>query len=360
VTTAPGRVNLIGDHTDYNDGLVLPCAIDRSTYVAAGRRIDGRVAGWSAQRGTADPVAVTTGEPPVATGWIGYVAGVVWALAQLTGEVIGLDVVVASDVPVGAGLSSSAALSCATALAVAELTAPRALSRIDLARAAQRAEHEVARAPVGLMDQAASLLASPESALLLDCGSVEWTAVPFAPAAAGLTLLVVDSRVTHAHASGGYAARRAECERAAAGLGVTSLRDASVDDVDRLTDPVLRRRARHVVTENERVTRTVDVLRSGRLRDLGTQFAASHASLRDDFEVSTPELDSAVDAALAAGACAARMTGGGFGGSVLAIAETAAVGAVNEAVRAAFAAAGFDDPDVFAVQVAGGARRLDG
>jgi galactokinase len=357
VFTAPGRVNLIGEHTDYNEGFVLPVAIDRSAVVAAAVRDDGVVSGWSAQLGAGDTVRVDVREPASAAGWIGYAAGVVWALQAVIPAGFGLDVVVDSDVAVGAGLSSSAALACAVALAVAELSGA-AVDRVDLARAAQRAEHEVVGAPVGLMDQAVSLLAEPDTALFLDCRTLQTRAVPFRPSDAGLALVVIDTRVRHAHATGGYAERRRDCAEAASLLGVRSLRGADPSDVVRLPS-VLARRARHVVNENARVEQAVACLDDGDVHRLGPLLVASHRSLRDDFEVSVAELDVAVDAAVDGGAVGARMTGGGFGGSVLALVPQACITAVAKAVAHAFGSAGFGRPDVFAVQVTGGAHRLE-
>ena len=354
---APGRVNLIGEHTDYNAGLVLPIAIDEATVVAVGRRADRVVSGWSAQLGEGGSVAIDRDEPPSAPDWLGYAAGVAWALREVAPLGGGLDLVVDSSVPVGAGLSSSAALECAVALAVSELTGTT-VDRLVLAQAAQRAEHAVVGAPVGVMDQAVSLLAAPGSALLLDCRTLHIRHIPFDPDGAGFALLVVDTQVRHAHATGGYAQRRRECEQAAAMLGVAALRDAELDDIARLADP-LQQRARHVVTENARVERAAGVLDAGELGDLGPLLLRSHVSLRDDFEVSTAELDLAVDAALKAGALGARMTGGGFGGAAIALVPRADMDAVEAAVVHAFAAAGFRPPSVFPVRPGGGARRLD-
>jgi galactokinase len=229
---------------------------------------------------------------------------------------------------------------------------------MTLALAAQRAEHEVVGAPVGVMDQAVSLLAEPETALFLDCRSLVSRPVPFRPSAAGLALLVIDTHVRHAHATGEYAARRRECERAAAALGLTSLRDATLDQVD-LLDGALRSRARHVVTENARVQAAVDALLAGDVAALGPLLWQSHDSLRDDFAVSVPELDTAVAAAGETGALGARMTGGGFGGCAIALVRERGRPMVTEGVLRAFASAGFAQPDVFAVQPSGGARRVE-
>jgi galactokinase len=349
---APGRINLIGEHTDYNDGLVLPLAVDRTCVAAVGLRDDGVVRAFSAQLGDGGSVRLADLPGVRPAGWVAYVAGVVWALREAGVAVDGADVVVDSAVPIGAGLASSAALACSVALGLAEL-AGSGISRLDLARAAQRAEREVAGAPVGLMDQAVALLARAGHAMLLDCRSYEVEHVPLPP---GYVLLVVDTGVTHAHATGGYAQRRSECAAAAGALGVPSLRDARIEALDGL-DPVLRRRARHVVTENSRVRRTAGLLRDARMAAVGDLLTESHHSLRVDFEVSVPELDLAVAAACEAGALGARMTGGGFGGSALALVPADAVSAVSAAVLAAFSAAGFRAPHVFVVTPSPAAAR---
>src|SRR4051794_15935646 len=356
VFAAPGRVNLIGEHTDYNDGFVLPIAIGNTALVAAGRRSDDRGAGAAAPLGVGRSVAIGVDDVPVAEGWMAYAAGVVWALRDQAGTG-GLDLVVDSDVPVGAGLSSSAALECAVALAVVDLAGVH-VDRMALAVAAQRAEHEVVGAPVGVMDQAVSLLAEPDGALFLDCRALTARIVPFRPSAAGLVLLVIDTHVHHAHAGGQYAIRRRECEQAAAALGLPSLRDATVQDLERLPSG-LRRRARHVVTENARVVDAVATLAADDPVGLGPLLRRSHESLREDFEVSVPELDTAVSAAHDAGAVGARMTGGGFGGSAIALVSDAQRAAVIDGVRQAFASAGFMPPTVFEVQPSSGARRVE-
>jgi galactokinase len=356
VWVAPGRVNLIGEHTDYNDGLVLPLAIDREAVVAAAPRADGIVRAWSRQRDDEVTIAMDDVAQGEHLGWIGYVAGVVWMLRTSGFGVGGLDLAIDCDVPAGAGLSSSAALECAVALATADL-AGATLDRLSLALAAQRAEREVVGAPVGLMDQAIAMLAAPDTALFLDCRSLRHEQVPLRLAEAGLTVLVIDTRSRHSHATGGYAARRAECAAAAAALDVASLRDAEPSAYERLSG-ALQRRARHVLTENERVRAAVELLQAGRIEAVGPLLTASHASLRDDFQVSTPELDVAAEAAVIGGAFGARMTGGGFGGCVLALAPTAAVPAVREAVTDAFARRDFTAPEIFSVEAVGGARRL--
>jgi galactokinase len=338
--SAPGRVNLIGEHTDYNDGYVLPLALPLRTTVAAAPLPDLEWTVWSGQPdetvrfGPADLV------PGRVTGWAGYVAGVVWALRTAGFPVPGARLAVVSDIPVGAGLSSSAALACAVLTALADLAGltGRDLPLADRPALAHRAERDYVGVPCGIMDQTAALLAHPGHALFLDCrtGAVEH--LPFDPPAAGLALLVLDTRAPHRLVGSGYAARRAACDQAAAALGVPALRDATLPDLDRIADPVTRRRARHVVTENQRVLDTVALLRAGRIRGTGPLLSASHASLRDDFEVTTPELDLAAAAAEAAGALGARMTGAGFGGCVIALVEATAAEPVAAAVAAAFTA----------------------
>lgn len=370
VWSAPGRVNLIGEHTDYNDGFVLPFAIPHRTYAAVGVRDDGfgrvRVASTFADA----PVEVSldeldelfptpSGSTPGVPEWAAYPLGVAWALRQAGAQGAGLDIAITSDVPVGAGLSSSAAIESATASALNDLWAA-GLDRTALARVGRRAENEAVGAPTGIMDQMASMLGEPDAAIFLDCRSLDANLVQVGIAEAGLAILVMDTRVKHAHSTGGYGERRAACERGAAIMGVPSLRDVSVDDLPRaeeLMDDVTFRRVRHVVTENQRVLDTVKVLREEGPRSIGDLLVASHASMRDDFEISVPELDTAVEAALAAGAIGARMTGGGFGGAAIALIEQDAVQQVSDAVNAAFAASGFAAPVIFTVTPSAGAHR---
>lgn len=369
--SAPGRVNLIGEHTDYNDGFVLPFAIPHRTVAAVGVREDGvgrvRVASTFASEpvevaldelGTLFPTA--TGSEPAVPEWAAYPLGVAWALAETAGAAgAGVDIAIASDVPVGAGLSSSAAIEGATASALNDLW-NAGLDKTALARVGRKAENEAVGAPTGIMDQMASMLGEPDAAIFLDCRSLEAQLVPLGAASAGLAILVMDTRVKHAHSTGGYGERRAACERGAAIMGVPSLRDVTVADLPRaeeLMDDVTFRRVRHVVTENQRVLDTVRVLREQGARAIGDLLVASHASMRDDFEISVPELDTAVDAALDAGALGARMTGGGFGGAAIALIEADAVAAVSAAVNAAFDTAGFAAPHLFTVVPSAGAQR---
>ncbi len=301
---APGRANLIGEHTDYNQGWVLPFALDLGVTVAAGRRGDGVLAIRSRQApGAPADLPLAALAPGAVTGWAAYPAGVAWALREAGHPLAGgASLAVDSDLPQGAGLSSSAALECAAALALDGLHGLD-LPRPQLATLAQRAENDFVGVPSGIMDQSASLLSRAGHALLLDCRTGVTADVPLDPAAVGLALLIVDTGARHALGDGRYAQRRSECEQAAARLGVGSLRDVtSPAEVGRLDDPVLRRRARHVVTENGRVEQAVALLTGGDLAGVGALLYASHASLRDDFEVSWPEADVAVDAAMAAGA----------------------------------------------------------
>jgi galactokinase len=357
---APGRVNLIGEHTDYNDGFVLPFAIAQGVRAAASRRDDG-VLDLRSRQAADEPatVAVGTLSPGKPAGWAAYPAGVAWALTESGCPVGGARIAIDADLERGAALSSSAALECATGLA---LTALYGLSvrRPDLAALARRAENEFVGVPSGIMDQSASLLCEEGHALLLDCRSGESSAVPLDLAAAGLVLLVVDTRVRHALSDGRYAERRRSCEEAAAALGVPSLRDVTDNPgvVERLEDPVLRRRARHVVSENARVLETVGLLRAGAAARCGPLLTASHASLRDDFEVSWPQADATVEAATAAGALGARMTGGGFGGSVIALAEVAVADGVRAGIDGVFADRGWCPPRYLEALPSAGARRL--
>jgi len=358
VWAAPGRVNVIGEHTDYNDGFVLPVALPHTTRAAVGRRTDGRVALASLQGdGAVVELALVDLAPGRPDGWAGYPAGVVDGLRDLlTG---GVSVLVDTDVPVGAGLSSSAALTCSVALALSDLVAPH-LTRADLVELARRSENDFVGAPTGILDQSASLLCEAGHALFLDTRTRTTEQVPLDLAAAGLELLVVDTGTSHTHADGGYGDRRRECEEAAARLGVPALRDVpDVAALSALDDDVLRRRARHIVTENARVLEIVRVLRGAAdPRSIGPVLSEGHASLRDDFEISTPELDACVDAALAAGAHGARMVGGGFGGSAVVLVDRDRAGAVAEAVRHRFAQAGYSAPRTFDVVPSAGAHRL--
>ncbi|GIG39146.1 galactokinase [Cellulomonas phragmiteti] len=376
VWSAPGRVNLIGEHTDYNGGLALPIALPHRTYAALARRGDDVVRLVSAQEPSGvREVRLSDAVPGAVGGWAAYVVGVAWALREAGHDVGGFDVAIDSCVPFGAGLSSSAALEASVAVALDDLHGLGLAGRVDpagaptddagravLAALCVRAENEMAGAPTGGMDQAASLRARAGHALLLDCRDGSVRHVPFDLAAHGLALLVVDTRAEHSHVDGEYAQRRAACEEAARRLGVASLRDVADDPrgdgwaLEALAagpdGEVLVRRVRHVTSEIARVTALVAALDSGDVPAAGALMDASHASLRDDYEVSCRELDVAVEAARAAGALGARMTGGGFGGSAIALVAAGDVDHVADAVAAAFDAHDLPAPAV-AVAVAG-------
>jgi galactokinase len=363
VWLGPGRVNLIGEHTDYNDGLVLPFAIDARASVAAGANPDGVVRVVSAQRpGKPEVRSLADLRPsgPVTAGWTAYLFGAVWALQSRDIPVTGVDLALNSMVPTGAGLSSSAALECATALAVSTLAGVKLPVEL-LARIAQQAENDFVGVPCGLMDQMASTAARAGHLLFFDIGRDVVEHIPFDPGGSGLAVLVIDTRAHHSLADGEYAKRRASCEQAAAELGIASLRELDGGDLDaalaRLSTDLLRRRVRHIVTENDRVRQVVALLREGRMADIGSLMTASHLSLRDDYEVSADELDVAVDAALAAGALGARMTGGGFGGSTIALVAADQQQVLARAVADAFEQRGFTAPVIRSVSPAEGARR---
>jgi galactokinase len=357
---APGRANLMGEHTDYNEGFVLPFALGQGIAVAAARRDDHRLVVCSAQEPGSVDISLDGLTPGAVTGWAAYPAGVAWALSAAGYEVPGACLAFDSDVPAGAGLSSSAALECATALALMSLGG-RSVDRRELAAIARRAENEFAGVPSGIMDQSASLLSERGRALLLDCRSLETAQVPFDPAAAGARLLLVNTRARHELTAGQYGRRRAECEQAARLLGVPSLRYLTdVADADRLTDPVLRRRARHVISDDHRVLEVVALLESAApvdaFAEVGRLLTQAHVSLRDDFEVSWPEADVAVGTALDAGALGARMIGGGFGGSVLVLVTDPAP--VRAAVSEQFARRSWAAPQFLDAAASAGARRV--
>jgi galactokinase len=377
VWLAPGRANLMGEHTDYNEGFVLPFALAQGVTATVGARDDEQLVLRSKQVPD-DPVTVWIDllAPGAVTGWAAYPAGVAWALRASGYAVRGASIDVDSDLPVGAGVSSSAALECSVALALCSLSGV-SVPRQELAAIARRAENEFVGAPTGIIDQSAALLCAEGHALLLDCGTLETVQVPFRPAAAGVAALVIDTRVTHALVSGEYAARRAECEAAARLLGVPAL--GAVSDLrvlGRLEDPLLRRRARHVITDSARARAIADVLtvadakaggETGGRADggvgeiyafIGKLLVEGHASLRDDFEVSWPAADVAVETALAAGAYGAKMIGGGFGGSVLALVPARRAGLVRSAVTEAFTALGWIPPEFIDAIPSPPARRL--
>ncbi|NEN04377.1 galactokinase [Diaminobutyricibacter tongyongensis] len=360
--SAPGRVNLIGEHTDYNEGFVLPLAINRRTIAAVAVRDDTRARIGSSFADELVEIDLAEVHPESLGGWAAYPLGVAWALGRHGADlaaVPGFDILIDSTVPVGAGLSSSAALESSVAVALNDIW-QLGLTPAELASVGQLAENVAVGAPTGIMDQSASLLGRRDSAVFLDCRSLDAEIVPLGFEAAGLELLVIDTGVSHAHATGGYAARRASCEAGARALGVSSLRDVGVDDLPRareVLDDETFRRVRHVVTENQRVLDTVRALRELGPASIGDLLDASHRSMRDDFEISVPELDLAVETAQNSGAVGARMTGGGFGGSAIALVPSAHVSRVLVSIDGAFAEHGFAQPDMFTVTAADGAAR---
>jgi len=356
---APGRVNLIGEHTDYNDGFVLPFAIPQQTVAAVSAQ---DVPGWTVTSDLVnETVSFGTTGPGEVRGWAGYVAGIVWALQDAGFAVPPARIALSSDVPLGSGLSSSAALESAV------LTALTDLGGFDLPVAArpglaQRAENVYVGAPTGIMDQSASIRCEQGKALFLDCRSLEVEQIPFDLAAEGLAILIINSNAPHQHVDGEYGARRKSCEEGARILGVPALRDVPVTDLDaaltKIDDEVIRRRVRHIVTEDQRVLDTVELLRAGRPREIGPLLTASHVSMRDDFEITVDQVDVAVEAALAAGAYGARMTGGGFGGCILALIDTDRTEATTAAVEMAYEQRGFTAPTIWPATPAQGAHKV--
>ena len=362
IWSAPGRVNLIGEHTDYNEGFVLPFAINLRTVVTLGVRDDAvlRIASTFADQVVELPIAEL--RPEKLGGWSAYPLGVAWALGQFGADlsaVPGVDIFIDSVVPVGAGLSSSAAIESAVALALDDVW-QLGFDRQTLAKVGQLAENKAVGAPTGIMDQSASLLGRRDSAVFLDCRSLEAQVIELGFAEAGLELVIIDTGVKHSHATGGYADRRASCEAGASALGVSSLRDLSVDDLPRareVLDEETFRRVRHIITENQRVLDTVDALRIGGPTTIGDLLDASHRSMRDDFEISVPELDLAVETAQANGAIGARMTGGGFGGAAIALIRSGDISRLQVAIDGAFSEHGYGQPVVFTVNADNGAIR---
>ncbi|GAA1531136.1 galactokinase [Brevibacterium picturae] len=383
---APGRVNLIGEHTDYNNGFVLPIAIDRAVHVAIGQRAQGRSDAQG--RGTAAPARreesirivsdhrdergerlagqFTAEElvPGALQGWLSHPAGVVDEIAKTTGTAVGgIDLYIESTVPVGAGLSSSHALEVAVLIALDEVYG-LGLDEREKVLLTQRAENDFVGAPTGIVDQAASVMTEAGHALFLDCRDLRTRQIPFDLDAEGLRLLVIDTRVSHSHSESGYGDRRRTCEEAAGILGAESLRELDETvDLGPLTGEQ-RKQVRHVLSENARVRATVELLEghggeSRCIRGIGELLLASHDSLAHDYEVSCPELDTAVAAATSGGALGARMIGGGFGGSAIALVDSTRVDRVGEAVVAAFADHGYRAPDIFAVSAGEGAGRID-
>jgi galactokinase len=345
VVSAPGRVNLIGEHTDYNGGFVLPCAIDRRIAVAEGA---GEGALYSADF---DETRLIDNKD---SSWADYPRGVAWAMGEAGYEIGEFRAAFAGDVPLGSGLSSSAAIEAATALAL-DASFGLGVERADLAIICQRAENDYVGVGTGIMDQYASLLCEAGAALLVDCRSLEAESVPLDLEVAGLALIVCDTRVERGLADTGYNDRRATCERAARTLGVEQLRDATEGDLDLLSGAELKR-ARHVVSENARVLEAVGALRDRDFEEFGRLMYASHASLRDDYEVSTPELDTFVEAAEQHGARGARLTGAGFGGCAIALVSEGGTAAFTNACEREFAGRGFEVPVFYNFVPAAGAE----
>ena len=349
VASAPGRVNLIGEHTDYNGGFVLPCAIDRRIAVAVGA---GEGALYSADFDQTRQIDDKD------SSWADYPRGVAWAIGEAAHEIGGFRAAFAGDVPLGSGLSSSAAIEAATALAL-DAFFGLGVGRTDLALACQRAENDYVGVGTGIMDQYASLLCEAGAALLVDCRSLDAESVPLDLQAAGLALIVCDTRVERGLADTGYNDRRATCERAASMLGVEELRDATEGDLDLLSGAELKR-ARHVISENARVLEAVEALRDRDFEEFGRLMFASHASLRDDYEVSTPELDTFVRAAEEHGARGARLTGAGFGGCAIALVREETTVAFTNACQQAFAEREFEEPAFYEFVPAAGAEIATG
>ncbi|MFF4078951.1 galactokinase [Streptomyces sp. NPDC001777] len=366
IWAAPGRVNLIGEYTDFNDGFVMPLALPHTARAAVARRTDGELRLHSTEvPGGVVRLRIDELAPGQGHDWAAYPAGVVWALREAGHRVTGADIQLTSDVPTGAGLSSSAALETVTAFALNDLFG-LGLTAPELAVLGQRAENVFVGVPCGVMDQMASACCTEGHALYLDTRDLTRRQVPFDLPAHGLRLLVVDTRVKHALGDGAYAERRAGCEAGAAALGLRTLRELPYEGLaealetlaDSGADESVVRYVRHVVGDNERVERVIALLDAGDVRAVGPVLDAGHASLRDDLRVSCAELDLAVSAATGAGALGARMTGGGFGGSAIVLVEADRADAVADAVREAFAAAGHTAPGIFPAVPSAGARRL--
>lgn len=354
---APGRVNLIGEHIDYSEGFVLPFAIDNRTHAAISRSSDGLVRIASHQRrNNIFSISISDIKPGSKGDWEKYVLGVIWSL----GVTEGLNILVDGNVPAGAGLSSSAALECAVAVGLNTLL-NLGLSDKELARATQRAENDYVGMPCGIMDQSVSIMGKAGSALLLDCRDLSTESIPFNVADAGLELLIIDTQAHHALVDGGYAERRAACESAAKKLGVNSMRDLTMEQLianrDKLSE-VEFIRARHAVSEISRVLSTVDALKRTEFKEVGALINQSHNSLRDDYAVSCPELDVAVEAARSAGALGARMVGGGFGGSAIALLRVEDVDKARTEISEAFSNQGFKKPRFFTSLPSAGASAL--
>ncbi|MHC9295850.1 galactokinase [Mycobacterium sp. LTG2003] len=356
---APGRINLIGEHTDYNLGWALPIALPQRVVVQY-RRDDSDTITVRSDRESGHVEIPLGTVPGDITGWAAYVAGVMWSLRTAGHPTTGGAMTITSDVEMGSGLASSAALECAV---LAALTSGQSIDRVEQARIAQRAENTYVGAPTGLMDQLASLFGQPQHAMLIDFRDLTVQPVPFDPDSAGISLLVMNSRAAHRHAGGEYAARRASCERVAAALQVDSLRELQsrgLAALDGLADPEDTRRARHILTENQRVFDFVAALEVSDYAQAGEILTASHASMRDDFEITTPHIDLIADTAVHAGALGARMTGGGFGGCVIALVPTDLADIVADTVRSAVTDAGHPEPTIAPARAAIGAEQVRG
>ena len=355
---APGRVNLIGEHTDYNDGFVLPFALEQRALIAAGHRDDGLIVMHAADLSETMEVSLSALAPGQG-GWAAYLAGVLWVLREAGHQVGAVTLALTSDVPLGAGLSSSAAIECAVMAAMCDLFSLN-IAPMERAQLAQRAENVYVGAPTGLLDQAASTLCRTGHGLFLDCRTLETTDVPLPLHEQGFEILVLDTHSPHSHIDGEYGERRATCEQAAKILGVRALRD--VTDLDaalsRLPDTQMRRRVRHVVSENERTRAALGLARKGLLSELPRLLNESHISMREDYEITVPTVDLAVETALTHGAFGARMTGGGFGGCIIAWCSTGQANRIGSAVHEAFEKAGFQKPSWFTATPSGGAGRL--
>ena len=357
VAAAPGRVNLIGEHIDYSDGFVLPFAIKDRTLVAARKRGDSTVRIASAQRrNKIVTVDISTVKPGLKGEWERYALGVLWAL----GVKEGVDLLIDGHVPLGAGLSSSAALECSVATAMNHLF-DMGYNLEELARLTQKAENQYVGVPCGIMDQSVSLMATQGFALLLDCRDLSTKNIPFDVASSGLELLIIDTQAHHALTDGGYAERRASCESVVAKLGITSLRELTMEQLEKsrglLTETEFVR-ARHAVTEMQRVLDCVKALSDSNFELVGELLNQSHASLRDDYTVSCSELDTAVEASLTAGALGSRMVGGGFGGSAIALIQASKTTETIKAIEKAFSSKRFKAPRFFTSLPSQGAELL--